>query len=252
MEIEEEVRDFAARFARLVINRAFRGDDVLGTASTALSGADPRRTGGSGGGADVSAGAAGTGRRSGSSGASSADNSNKTSIDGSASGRLGGDRGDVDGGGKGGNRDRISSVSSRGSGGIRHATALGSYTAEAELSLRGSQRLGAQLERDAGMLRSKVFPALLENARQLHALYVAIDRVAEEVMPEVSRRRAVCSLTRPFFPAWRSSVCTFGSLEVLPFSERATRLRPMGGEEEMGVGKRSRWETAVVLTKRFR
>ncbi|CAN0545340.1 unnamed protein product [Ectocarpus sp. 12 AP-2014] len=35
------------------------------------------------------------------------------------------------------------------------------------------------------MLRSKVFPALLENARKLHALYVAIDRVTEEVMPEV-------------------------------------------------------------------
>ena len=64
-------------------------------------------------------------------------------------------------------------------------SALGSYVAEAELSLRGSQRLGAQLEKDAGMLRSKVFPALLENARKLHALYVAIDRVTEEVMPEV-------------------------------------------------------------------
>jgi len=59
------------------------------------------------------------------------------------------------------------------------------YAAEAEVSLRGSQRLAAQLEGDADVLRSRVFPALLDNARRLHALYVAIDRAAEEVMPRV-------------------------------------------------------------------
>ncbi|CAN0443130.1 unnamed protein product, partial [Hapterophycus canaliculatus] len=156
VEVEEEVRDFAARFARLVVNRAFRGDDVLG-ATKALSGAaTPRRSPGG-----AAAAAAGT---------SIADNSNSNS-------KIGG--------GSSGGGGRISSGSSRGIVGGRNPTALGAYTAEAELSLRGSQRLGAQLEKDAGMLRSRVFPALLENARQLHALYVAIDRLAEEVMPEV-------------------------------------------------------------------
>ncbi|CAN0242820.1 unnamed protein product [Ascophyllum nodosum] len=65
------------------------------------------------------------------------------------------------------------------------ASALALSTFEAELSLRGSQRLGTQLQDDADTLRSRVLPSLRENARKLHALYVAIDRMAKEVMPEM-------------------------------------------------------------------
>eukprot|EP00752_Nemacystus_decipiens_P003148 g2915.t1 len=135
-EIEEEVKDFAARLAHLVVSRAFR-EEAAGGAGRADEGPSRQQAG---------VGAAG-------------------------------------GGDDGGTNSAGSPPSSRGGGGSRNALSL--YTAEAELSLRGSQRLGAQLEEDAGVLRSRIFPALLENARQLHALYVAIDRVAEEVMPEV-------------------------------------------------------------------
>lgn len=66
-------------------------------------------------------------------------------------------------------------------------SALSLSIAEAEVSLRGSQRLGSQLESDAEELHSQVLPNMRENARQLQALYVAIDRVAEEVMPEIEK-----------------------------------------------------------------
>lgn len=143
IEIEEEVKDFAARFARLVVSRAFR-DGGGGVASEAVPApATPglrRPTGGS----------------------------------------VSGDIGSTSHGG-----GTSSSRGGAGAGGGGRQDALSLYAAEAELSLRGAQRLGAQLEEDAGVLRSRVFPALLDNARQLHALYVAIDRVAEEVLPQV-------------------------------------------------------------------
>lgn len=63
--------------------------------------------------------------------------------------------------------------------------ALTITTTEAELSLRGAQRLGSQLQEDADALRSRVLPSLREHARQLHALYIAIDRVADEILPEI-------------------------------------------------------------------
>lgn len=138
-DIEEEVKDFAARLARLVVSRAFREGSAGGGAGGAGEGPSRQQAG-----AGAGAGAGG-------------------------------------GGDDGGTTNPAGLLPSRGGG----RSALSLYTAEAELSLRGSQRLGAQLEEDAGMLRSRVFPALLENAQQLHALYVAIDRVAEEVMPEV-------------------------------------------------------------------
>lgn len=138
-DIEDEVKDFAARLARLVVSRAFRERSAGGSVS-----------GGGGGGG---AGGEGPSRPVG-----------------------------VGEGGDGGS-DPAELLPSRGLSGGR--SALGMYSAEAELSLRGSQRLGAQLEEGADALRSKVFPALLENAQQLHALYMAIDRAAEEVMPEV-------------------------------------------------------------------
>ncbi|CAM9153267.1 unnamed protein product [Ectocarpus sp. 4 AP-2014] len=149
VEIEEEVRDFAARFARLVVSRAFREG---GGAAAADGGGG---SGSEGGGSATTAAAASTTPRPGGAAAAAASGDSGRNPGGSSSLRPG------------------------------ERSALGSYVAEAELSLRGSQRLGAQLEKDAGMLRSKVFPALLENARKLHALYVAIDRVTEEVMPEV-------------------------------------------------------------------
>ncbi|CAB1108354.1 unnamed protein product [Ectocarpus sp. CCAP 1310/34] len=139
--IEEEVRDFAARFARLVVSRAFREGGGSGSEG--------------GGSATTAAAASTTPRPAGAAAASAAGGDSGRNPGGSSSLRPG------------------------------ERSALGSYVAEAELSLRGSQRLGAQLEKDASMLRSKVFPALLENARKLHALYVAIDRMTEEVMPEV-------------------------------------------------------------------
>lgn len=112
-EIEEEVRDFANRFARLIVSRAFREGGATSEGSGSRHGSD----------------------------------------------------------GKGAT--------------MRGRSALTLSTAEAELSLRGSQRLGAQLQDDADALRSRVLPSLRENARKLHALYVAIDRVTDEVMPEI-------------------------------------------------------------------
>ncbi|CAM9559647.1 unnamed protein product [Ectocarpus sp. 12 AP-2014] len=148
--IEEEVRDFAARFARLVVSRAFREG---GGAAAADSGGGSGSEGGVS--ATTAAAASTTSRPGGAAAATAASGDSGRNPGGSSSLRPG------------------------------ERSALGSYVAEAELSLRGSQRLGAQLEKDAGMLRSKVLPALLQNARKLHALYVAIDRVTEEVMPEV-------------------------------------------------------------------
>ncbi|CAM9728428.1 unnamed protein product [Laminaria digitata] len=118
LEIEEEVRDFARRFARLAVSRAFREDGVAGDAL-------PSRSGG------------------------------------------------------GGSRSAGSTPTARG----RDPLTL--TTTEAELSLRGAQRLGSQLQEDADALRSRVLPSLRENARQLHALYIAIDRVADEILPEI-------------------------------------------------------------------
>lgn len=144
--IEEEVKDFAARFARLVVSRAFReggGGVSEAEVATALPVAPARATPRSR-------------RPTGSS----------VSGDAGSSRHIGG------------------GLSSRGGGGGGW-DALSMYAAEAELSLRGAQRLGAQLEEHAGVLQSRVLPALLDNARQLHALYVAIDRVAEEVLPHV-------------------------------------------------------------------
>ena len=117
-EIEEEVRDFARRFARLAVSRAFRKDGVAGDGL-------PSRLGGSG------------------------------------------------------SRTASSTPTQRG------REALTFTTTEAELSLRGAKRLGSQLEQDADALRSRVLPSLRENARQLHALYIAIDRVADEILPEI-------------------------------------------------------------------
>lgn len=111
--IEEEVRDFSRRFARLVISRAFRE-----SGAAIEAGPQPR-------------------------------SSSNTHLDAMP----------------------------------RGTSALALSTFEAELSLRGSQRLGAQLQEDADALRSRVLPSLLENARQLHALYYAIDRMSKEVMP---------------------------------------------------------------------
>lgn len=104
-EMEEEVRDFADRFARLVVSRAFREE-----------------------------GAAEDGARQG----------------------VEDDR-------------KVLNMSAK----------------EAELSLRGSQRLGIQLKDDVDELRTRLIPSLRDNARQLHALYIAIDRVSEEVMPQI-------------------------------------------------------------------
>lgn len=118
LEIEEEVRDFARRFARLAVSRAFREDGVAGDAL-------PSRSGG------------------------------------------------------GGSRSAGSTPTARGRDPLTLATT------EAELSLRGAQRLGSQLQEDADALRSRVLPSLRENARQLHALYIAIDRVADEILPEI-------------------------------------------------------------------
>lgn len=140
-DIEQEVKDFAARLARLVVTRAFREGSASGAAAAAT------------------AEEAGYSRQRGA-GVRGDDGGSNTNLD----------------------PDPAGLSSSRGGVG---RSALSLYTAEAELSLRGWQRLGAQLEEDAGALRLRVFPALLENARRLHALYVAIDRVGEEVMPEV-------------------------------------------------------------------
>eukprot|EP00903_Cladosiphon_okamuranus_P007564 g7338.t1 len=134
--IEEEVADFAARLARLVVTRAFREGSANAPAAAGGE-AGPSRQAAAGVDDDL---------------------------------------------GSNPSPNPVGLPSSRGGGGW---SALSLFTAEAELSLRGSQRLGAQLEEDAGVLRSTVLPALLENARRLHALYVAIDRVGEEVMPEV-------------------------------------------------------------------
>ncbi|CBJ30817.1 expressed unknown protein [Ectocarpus siliculosus] len=150
--IEEEVRDFAARFARLVVSRSFRE----GGGAAAADGGGGGSGSEGGGSATTAAAASATPRPGGAAAAAAAASGDSGRNPGGSSSLRPGER-----------------------------SALGSYVAEAELSLRGSQRLGAQLEKDAGMLRSKVFPALLENARKLHALYVAIDRVTEEVMPEV-------------------------------------------------------------------
>lgn len=141
IEIEEEVKDFAARFAHLVVSRAFR-EGGGGTSEPAPAPATP-------------------GSQHPTGGIVSSD------IGSSSHGGLSWLRGGGAGAG-GDGRD-----------------ALSLYAAEAELSLRGAQRLGAQLEEDAGVLRSRIFPALLDNARKLHALYVAIDRVTEEVLPQV-------------------------------------------------------------------
>lgn len=116
-EIEEEVRDFARRFSRLVISRAFR--------------------------------------------------EGRAAADGTA--RPAGD----------GNKPADATTLGR--------NALTLATLEAELSLRGSQRLGVQLQDDADVLRARVLPSMRENARQLHALYVAIDRVTDEVMPKIEK-----------------------------------------------------------------
>lgn len=117
-EIEEEVRDFSKRFARLVVSRAFR-------------------EGGTGGSLDTKA--------------TPGDGQPRHAIDATTRGR----------------------------------NALVLSTLEAEMSLRGSQRLASQLQDDADLLRFRVLPSLRENARHLHALYVAIDRVTDHVMPEI-------------------------------------------------------------------
>lgn len=116
-EIEEEVRDFSKRFARLVVSRAFREDGTGGSLDTKATPGD--------------------------------------------------------------GQPRHADATTRG----RNALVLS--TLEAEMSLRGSQRLASQLQDDAGSLRSRVLPSLRMNARHLHALYVAIDRVTDHVMPEI-------------------------------------------------------------------
>lgn len=118
-EVEEEVRDFSKRFARLVVSRAFRE-----------------------GGAGASLDAKGTA-------------------------------------GDGQHQLHGTDATTRG------RSALELSTLEAEMSLRGSQRLASQLQDDADALRFRVLPSLKENARHLHALYVAIDRVSDDVMPEI-------------------------------------------------------------------
>lgn len=79
-------------------------------------------------------------------------------------------------------RHRVASVDFA-QGGIR--SALESSAADAEMELRASQRLALQLQADSDAVRFRVLPSLRENARQLRALFVAIDRLSDHVMPEI-------------------------------------------------------------------
>lgn len=79
----------------------------------------------------------------------------------------------------------------------RPQSALDVTVADAESSLRASQRLAMQLEDDADALRFRVLPSLRENARQLQALFVAIDRVSDQVLPEIET--AVAKMERAMY-----------------------------------------------------
>lgn len=97
--------------------------------------------------------------------------------------------GDADGAGgvdastpRPGERSRVLSVDSS-QGGIR--SALETSAADAEMELRASRRLAQQLQADSDAVRLRVLPSLRENARQLQALFVAIDRLSDRLMPEI-------------------------------------------------------------------
>lgn len=70
-------------------------------------------------------------------------------------------------------------------GGVR--SSLEMSASDAETGLRASQRLAQQLQADADALRFRVLPSLRENARQLQALYLAIDRVSDEAIPQIEK-----------------------------------------------------------------
>lgn len=79
-----------------------------------------------------------------------------------------------------------STSTSAGAGAVaRFPSALEASVIEAETSLRASQRLAVQLQDEADALRFRVLPSLRENASQLQALFVAIDRVSDQVLPEI-------------------------------------------------------------------
>lgn len=118
-ELDEEIRDFGRRFARLIVARGFRDSGAV--------------------------------------------------VEGDALRGGGGD---------------INCKPTLGAKGVV-PIALDASVTEAEMSLRASQRLAAQLQVDADALRFRVLPSLRENARQLQALFVAIDRVSDEVVPEI-------------------------------------------------------------------
>lgn len=64
-------------------------------------------------------------------------------------------------------------------------SSLETSAADAEMELKASQRMAQQLQADSDAVRFRVLPSLRENARQLQSLFVAIDRLSDEVMPEI-------------------------------------------------------------------
>ncbi|CAM9157993.1 unnamed protein product [Sphacelaria rigidula] len=82
-----------------------------------------------------------------------------------------------------GERSRV--VSADFSSAMTVRSSLEASAADAEMELKASQRMAQQLQADSDAVRFRVLPSLRENARQLQSLFVAIDKLSDEVMPEI-------------------------------------------------------------------